>query len=349
MIKATLKLYDWYTQNRRDLPWRKTKSPYLIWVSEIILQQTQVDQGLPYYLRFTSAFPTLKALANASEEEVLMQWQGLGYYSRARNLHHSAKYIYFDLKGRFPDDYKGLLTLKGIGPYTAAAIASIAFNQKVPAIDGNALRVYSRLFAIDSPVDSSKGLKTIFSLAETLMPKKNPGDFNQAVMELGATVCKPKSPDCMQCPVNAYCEAHRFNRPMDFPVKKLKTKVKTVYFDYIVIFESSYTFIEKRTSGIWKGLYQFPLMESADNNVNEMELSQKLEEWGRSDQPLKIQLNSMQHQLSHRLIRANFWQITSDQQIFSPKGYKRIKISELSAYPMPQLLVNYLLLNRKDS
>ena len=203
------KLKHWYSNNKRELPWRQTKDPYFIWLSEIILQQTQVNQGLPYYVKFTENFPTIYHLASADESAVLKLWQGLGYYSRARNLHATAKYVVSELDGKFPNNYKDLIKLKGIGDYTASAIASICFNEATAVVDGNVYRVLSRYFGIDTPINSSKGAKVFKQLAQELIDLKDPATFNQAIMEFGATQCKPQNPDCKICPFNASCIAFK--------------------------------------------------------------------------------------------------------------------------------------------
>lgn len=213
-------LIKWYHKNKRHLPWRDTQNPYLIWISEVILQQTRVIQGLDYYLRFIRKLPDIQSLATVSEDEVLKLWQGLGYYTRARNLHAAAKNIVHYFNGKFPDNYTDILKLKGIGKYTAAAVASFAFNEPVPVVDGNVCRVLSRLYAINYPADSAEGQKLIYSLAEKIIDKKNPGIFNQAIMEFGALQCVPQNPDCSKCPLNKKCLAYIYNNVSLFPVKK---------------------------------------------------------------------------------------------------------------------------------
>ena len=225
-------LINWYSVNKRELPWRQTIDPYYIWLSEIILQQTQVAQGLPYYVKFTEEFPSVFHLAKAQEGHVLKLWQGLGYYSRARNLHTTAKYIAAELKGEFPNNYKDLLKLKGIGDYTASAIASICFNKPEAVVDGNVYRVLSRYFGIDTPINSPKGAKEFKQLAQELIDKKDPATFNQAIMEFGATQCKPQSPDCTLCPFTSSCIAFNENRIIELPVKIKSGKAKKKYFNF---------------------------------------------------------------------------------------------------------------------
>ncbi len=228
-------LTHWYSDNKRSLPWRETKNAYHIWLSEIIMQQTQVKQGLPYYESFAKHFPTVFELANASEEQVLKLWQGLGYYSRARNLHATAKYIAQELDGRFPDTYSDLIKLKGIGDYTASAIASISFNKPEAVVDGNVYRVLSRYFGIETPINSTEGIKAFKALATSLIDHDHPGDYNQAVMEFGAMQCKPKNPYCIVCPLKDGCEALAHGKVDLLPVKLKKTKITKKYFNFLVL------------------------------------------------------------------------------------------------------------------
>ena len=240
-------LIQWYLHNKRDLPWRKTIDPYRIWLSEIILQQTRVDQGMAYYFKFIYNFPSVFDLAKASEEDVLKLWQGLGYYSRARNLHFSAKYIVNELKGTFPANYYNLIKLKGVGDYTASAIASICYNESTAVVDGNVYRVLARYFGINTPINTSKGIKKFKQLAQELIDSKNPGTYNQAAMELGATVCKPQKPLCNECVFNNSCVALSKNLISNLPVKVNKLKIKQRYFNYLVITTgNNKTRIEKR-------------------------------------------------------------------------------------------------------
>ena len=257
-------LTNWYSVNKREFPWRDTKDPYYIWLSEIIMQQTQTKQGLPYYEAFVGTYPTIFDLANAPESEVLKLWQGLGYYSRARNLLFTADYVVNELYGIFPTTYKELIKLKGVGDYTASAIASICFDEVTAVVDGNVYRVLSRYFGIDTPINSTEGIKEFKTLATSLIDKKNPGDYNQALMEFGAIQCKPQNPDCMVCPFNPSCVALQKGLVNMLPVKLKKTKVTTKYYNFVVLLSSDKrTLFEKRTSkGIWQNLYQFPLLET---------------------------------------------------------------------------------------
>ena len=257
-------LIQWYLQKKRDLPWRNTTNPYAIWLSEIMLQQTRVAQGTPYFLSFMDAFPTVFDLAKANEEEVLKLWQGLGYYSRARNLHKTAQYVAFELGGVFPGTYNDLLKLKGVGEYTAAAIASFSYNEAVPVVDGNVFRVLSRYFDVETDIALASAKKEFAALAFELMPKDMPAIFNQAIMEFGALQCVPKSPDCSICVFNESCAALQKKKVDQLPVKSKKVKVRNRYFNYLVVSdEEENTLIQKRTSkGIWYNLYEFPLIET---------------------------------------------------------------------------------------
>jgi len=257
-------LAEWYHRNQRDLPWRATSDPYSIWISEVILQQTRVDQGTPYYYRFLEAFPTVRHLAAASEDRVLKLWEGLGYYSRARNLHAAAKQVITDFNGTFPGSYEALRSLKGVGPYTAAAVGSIAFGLPVACVDGNVTRVLARFHGITSPVDDNNTVKSIDLLAQAALDPSGPGMHNQAMMELGATVCLPKGARCEVCPIQDGCTALRLGIVDEIPVKARKAKVRERCFNYLAITDGTSTLIQRRAGGdIWQGLYEFPLVESS--------------------------------------------------------------------------------------
>lgn len=268
------RIHHWFSLFKRDLPWRNTRDPYFIWLSEIILQQTRIDQGLAYYLKFTEEFPTISDLASATEDQVLKLWQGLGYYSRARNLHFTAKFITLQYYGNFPDKYHKILLLKGIGEYTAAAIASISFNQEYPAIDGNVFRVLSRFFGIFDPIDTNAGKKIFKDLATELIKGTDPGMHNQALMEFGALQCTPKKPDCLQCPLQEQCYAFSTKKTAELPVKLKKTKQRNRYFNYFVILYEDFTWLKKRTGkDIWKNLFEFPMIETSSATSIETLLS----------------------------------------------------------------------------
>jgi len=335
-------LTSWYSTHKRNLPWRATKNPYNIWLSEIILQQTQVKQGLPYYHSFINEFPTVFDLANTSEEQVLKLWQGLGYYSRARNLHTTAKHIAFDLNGIFPNNYKDLLTLKGIGDYTASAIASISFNEATAVVDGNVYRVLSRYYGIDTPINSTKGIKEFKQLATSLIDKDNPGNYNQAIMEFGARQCKPKSPDCTSCPLLTGCYAKQKQMVDRLPVKLKKTKVTTKFFNYLVcIDKNKTTLLEKRIGkGIWQNLYQFPLIESdrslSAEEFNLLNLKNTILENSIFDYSLYNETDKV-HKLSHQHLHTKFWIIEIDQL---PKAC--IPFEKLKSFPAPVLISNFI-------
>ncbi|WP_452222383.1 A/G-specific adenine glycosylase [Lacinutrix salivirga] len=335
-------IINWYSKNKRDLPWRQTKNPYYIWLSEIILQQTQVAQGTPYYHKFVSEYPTVYDLANAQEQEVLKLWQGLGYYSRARNLHATAQHIVTNLEGNFPDNYKQLLTLKGVGDYTASAIASISFNEPTAVVDGNVYRILSRYYGIKTPINTTSGFKEFKALAQSLMDTKQPATFNQAIMEFGARQCKPKSPDCDSCPLNTSCVALKNNLVGDLPVKLKKTTVKKKYFNYIVFLnESDQTILEQRKGkGIWQNLYQFPLIESKTSfSVSDIENElSKLEYLTNALYEVSL-YNEVEiiHKLSHQHLYTKFWIVTTTTNL--PKG---ISVKKIESYPVPILISNFI-------
>ena len=265
MADFHLLISNWYRQNHRDLPWRNTRDPYLIWLSEVILQQTRVDQGLSYYLKFAEHFPEVLDLAEADEQDVLKLWQGLGYYSRARNLHAGAKQIRDQFGGQFPEDFKSIRSLKGIGDYTAAAISSFAFDLPHAVVDGNVYRVLSRYFDINTPIDSGTGKKMFNDLAQSLIEPEEAATHNQAIMELGALVCTPRSPQCHACPLNNSCLALQNGTIEQRPVKTKRGKVKDRYFTYLIFLDNDRTFLQKRVAkDVWQHLFQFPLIESQE-------------------------------------------------------------------------------------
>ena len=336
------KLINWYSINKRQLPWRETKDPYYIWLSEIILQQTQVKQGLPYYNAFISQYPSVFDLAKASEEDVLKLWQGLGYYSRARNLHKTAKHIAFELNGEFPTTYKDLLKLKGVGDYTASAIASIAYNEVAAVVDGNVYRVLSRYFGINTAINSTLGIKEFKSLASSLIDTAQPATYNQAIMEFGAIQCKPKNPDCSICPLNDTCVALQKKVVDELPVKLKKTKVSNKFFNYLVCVDNNNkTLFEKRTQkGIWQNLYQFPLIESEKSlNVEEFHLL-NLNDSFLQNIPFDYSLYNevdIVHKLSHQHLYTKFWIIETKQL---PK--EAIAFKSLTKYPAPVLISDFI-------
>ncbi|MFK5981291.1 MAG: A/G-specific adenine glycosylase [Flavobacteriaceae bacterium] len=337
------KLIAWYLEYKRDLPWRATKSPYHIWLSEIMLQQTRVAQGLPYYLSFISEFPTVFDLANASEEKVLKLWQGLGYYSRARNLHTTAKYISEELNGVFPTNYIDLLKLKGVGDYTASAIASICYNEATAVVDGNVYRVLARIFGISTPINSAEGIKEFKKLAQLFLPSEEIGTYNQAIMELGARQCKPQNPDCNSCIFNDRCEALQKKKVSELPVKLKKTKVKKIYFNYMVVLsEENKTILQQRTGkGIWQQLYEFPLIEASEE-IN-LESLQKTNEYQELNKKYSINSTTIYndklivHKLSHRHLYTRFWIVETSAVIKNGVSH-----DEITKYPVPILIGNFI-------
>jgi len=337
------KLILWYLEHKRDLPWRTTKSPYRIWLSEIMLQQTRVAQSLPYYKVFISEFPTVHDLANASEEKVLKLWQGLGYYSRARNLHTTAKYISEELNGEFPVTFKGLLQLKGVGDYTASAIASISFNLPTAVVDGNVYRVLSRYFGIETSINSSAGIKEFKKLAQQLIDAEKPGIYNQAIMEFGARQCKPQNPVCTICVLNDNCVALQQKKISELPVKLKKTKIKKCYFNYIVLLsENNKTILQQRTSkGIWQQLYEFPLIETdAEVTIEALQETTTFKTISEKFIISSVVLyndKSIIHKLSHRHLYARFWIAETNKELLNG-----CSISEINNFPVPKLIANFI-------
>ncbi|GAP71735.1 A/G-specific adenine glycosylase [Candidatus Symbiothrix dinenymphae] len=340
------KLADWFQSAQRDLPWRLTRDPYKIWVSEIILQQTQVKQGLDYYNRFIARFPDVKSLAEADEQDVLLLWQGLGYYSRARNLHAAAKTILQEYGGVFPKDYQSVRRLKGIGEYTAAAITSFAWNLPYPAVDGNVFRFLSRLFAIDEPIDTGKGKKYITELAGELMDKSHAGQFNQAMIEFGALQCTPTAPNCSVCPFADQCLARAKNAVAQYPVKQNRTQTKDLYLYYFHIQENDdYTYLKKRTGkGIWQNLLEFPLIESnSPFKFNELQQTEQFQKWFPQNALFKAVIENKKHILSHRIIYATFYTVTNcNDNVCFPTDFIKIPTNTIDQYPVHRLMQYYL-------
>lgn len=344
------RLLNWYEKNRRDLPWRRTRDPYKIWLSEIILQQTRVDQGLSYYLQFVENFPEIQQLADADEDEVLKLWQGLGYYSRARNMHQAAKFITKELQGKFPDNYDEILKLKGVGPYTAAAISSIVFDEPRPVIDGNVMRVISRWYAMEEAVDSTIGKKQIAEILERLIDRKNPGQFNQAMMEFGARYCKPKNPDCENCIFSDKCLAFKQKKVGQIPKKLGKVKIRNRYFYYLVMKVGTpnkvFTLLWKRSGNdIWKGLYEFPLLEldAAVSNEKILEHPFFKSHLNQQNPIIKHISQPIVHQLTHQKITARFFIFETTTDHFQiPDGYVRVPLSDFQNFPVSRLTSKFL-------
>ncbi|MFA0961839.1 A/G-specific adenine glycosylase [Roseivirga sp. BDSF3-8] len=342
------KLLSWYHVFKRDLPWRKTSDPYEIWLSEIILQQTRVAQGLPYFERFIEAYPKIEDLANAAQEDVLRHWQGLGYYSRARNLHACAQFIVQELRGNFPKTYKELLKLPGVGPYTAAAIASFAYNEKVPAIDGNVMRVLSRLFGIRSDVKVPKNQRTYFELGLSIMPADRAGVFNQAMMEFGALHCTPANPGCRECPVQSGCFAFEHNLQGELPVRSKAKKVKNRYFNYIVFFQDENLYLNARgPNDIWQGLYDFYLVETKEAGTPELiEKDPVVRHVMNKGGILESVSATRKHLLSHQRIQATFFVIELKEEHLSKTlfnaGLQEFSKEKVEKLPKPVLIDNFL-------
>jgi len=339
-------LLNWYQQNKRELPWRGEHDPYKIWVSEIILQQTRIAQGWDYYLRFIERFPTVSQLADASQDEVLKYWQGLGYYSRARNLHAGAKFIMEAYQGIFPKNHADILKIKGVGEYTAAAIASIAFRLPFPAIDGNVFRVLTRIFGIDTPIDASEGKKEISDLAMQLMDAENSGIFNQALMDFGALQCTPSLPKCKNCCFAFTCIAKKQNMIALLPVKSQKNNIKTRYFYYLHLIKGEKTYIYKRSAkDIWQGLYEFPLVESEKELSQEAVLAHSRTVRLLKDCRwiLKAISPVYKHQLTHQTIFGQGIVIKIETGVpFFDKNILTITEKDLSAYPVSRLMERLL-------
>ena len=335
-------LINWYLQNKRDLPWRNTVNPYHIWLSEIMLQQTRVAQGLPYFIAFIEVFPTVFDLANAKEEQVLKLWQGLGYYSRARNLHATAKYIATELNGNFPPNYDQLLKLKGVGEYTAAAIASFAYNEPVAVVDGNVFRVLSRYFNMDNDISDGKSKKEFQILAQELLPIENAALFNQAIMEFGALQCVPKKPDCLSCIFSSSCAALQHKKVNALPVKTKKTKVTAKYFNYLILKDVQGNFVvqKREGKGIWENLYEFLLIEATEI-MKEIDFMNQLKSTKFYNQfPADVSLlntNVIQHKLSHQNLFIQFYLLNFNQKIREAKS-----LSEIQKLPFPIVIHNFM-------
>lgn len=345
-ISFRKKLLKWYAANPRSMPWKKTKDPYKIWLSEIILQQTRVAQGLPYYERISEKFPTIYHLANAAEDEVLQLWEGLGYYTRARNLHSAARQVLHDYHGVFPSTYEEILKLKGVGAYSAAAIASFAFDLPHAVVDGNVFRVLSRYFGISKAVDSAAGKKVFAKLAHDLLDKNNPADYNQAIMNFGALVCRPANPACDTCIFHKKCVAFLNNAVADFPVKEKKVSTRIRWFHFLVLENEKEIIVERRNNkDIWKGLFQFPLIETSTGQTR----SRFLRHWkshaffSGKNIHLRSVSKIIQQQLTHQTVYAQFFSVRlPDRQQRLPAGWKKVKKSSLPGIAFPVLIRKYL-------
>lgn len=339
----TRQLMAWSATHHRHMPWKGEKDPYKVWLSEVILQQTRVSQGMPYYLKFIEAYPNVQALANAPEDEVMRLWQGLGYYTRARNLHHSAKVVAHQLHGKFPATYDDILQLKGVGPYSAAAIASFAFDEPRAVVDGNVMRVLSRYFGIEDPVDTTAGKGKISEVADVVIDKQNPGGYNQAIMDFGAAVCLPHNPLCSHCPLQAKCTAFQQRSQATLPVRSKRITKKDRYFTYLVLQHGASFFVHKRQGNdIWKGLFEFPLIE-----CNKLLFPSDLEAhpaWQTLTDGLEPEVAGISktytHVLTHQRLKALFVRVNvkNDMRMpFIPVAHKK-----LDKFAFPRLIVNYL-------
>ena len=336
--KLKAELLRWYQENQRVLPWRGSKDPYKIWLSEVIMQQTRVAQGTPYYLKFTEKYPTVASLAAADEHDVLILWQGLGYYSRGRNLLKASRQVMLDFDGEFPKEYKDLIKLKGVGPYTAAAIASIAFKKPNAVLDGNVFRVLSRIYGIETPINAPGAREIFQDYADKLLDKKDPGTFNEAMMEFGATLCLPANPLCDNCPVMSFCVAKKENLQDVLPVKIALKKVKTRYLHYLFVNNNDQFIIRLRQPGdIRQGLYELPLVET--NNEEILDLKKASEVTGLDFSFMKP-VKKMTHKLTHQRLEITFYESDISQDINGVNvltdtiGYKH--------YPLPKPLELFL-------
>jgi A/G-specific adenine glycosylase len=351
-MKFAKVLIDWYEKNMRDLPWRKTQDPYRIWLSEVILQQTRISQGLSYYLKFVDAFPDVYRLADASEQEILKLWQGLGYYSRARNMHNTAKTIVTDFNGFFPEKSEELIKLKGIGSYTAAAVASLAFGEISAVVDGNVIRLLSRIRGIRTPMNSASARKEISGVAMELIDRKRPGIFNQALMEFGALYCKPKNPNCENCVFNSECQALRMGLVSEIPMKINRLMPKKRYFNYLVVSTNDrWLYLKKRTrKDIWQNLYDFPVIEANKRVSNKKILEEITLLFDRNEtREIKVFPTEYKHVLTHQVIFARFYSIKLTMEnparfLDSELGRKTVRVNfdKLQDYPVPRLIENFL-------
>lgn len=333
-------LVAWYHQNKRNLPWRNSRNPYFIWLSEVILQQTRVDQGMAYYHKFTEKYPTVADLARASEEDVMLSWQGLGYYSRARNLHAAAKSVVAEHNGMFPDTYQDIRSLKGVGDYTAAAVASIAYGLPHAAVDGNVNRVVSRLFEVEENPLLPPGKRKIQEISNLLLQTDDPGAYNQAMMELGATLCKPRNPSCDICPINLHCGAFANGRQHEFPVKGEKTKVKTRYLHFIIFTDAQNNVLVSRRAqnDIWKGLYQFPMVETNyRTELHELKIP------GTENLRLVKSKTDIRHLLTHRELIIGFYHFEGKNlPSESWNNYELVSADRLHELAFPRAITRYL-------
>ncbi|RSK42946.1 A/G-specific adenine glycosylase [Hymenobacter perfusus] len=342
-------LLNWYPRHRRDLPWRHTRDPYAIWLSEVILQQTRVKQGLPYYLDFVTTYPTVQDLAAAPQDEVLRHWQGLGYYSRARNMHHTAQQVVQEYGGQFPGSYHELLKLRGVGQYTAAAIASFAYDEQVAVLDGNVFRVLARVFGLTQDIAAPASRKAFQQLADTLIPADQPAEFNQAIMEFGAIQCTPAKPDCLFCPLQQQCFAFQHGMVQELPVKSKAKAARTRYFHYLVLRHADTVYLRKRgPKDIWEGLYDFALHETESAELQAVAVVEVVESLGgrvatdRVEEPTA----ALRHVLSHQKVEAKFHAVWLETPLptatLAATGLAAYRAAEIEELPKSILITNYI-------
>ncbi len=343
IVKA---LSHWHQCHGRMMPWVISQDPYLIWIAEIIMQQTRIEQGMPYYKKFISKYPTIPTLANATLDEVLLQWQGLGYYSRARNIHFAANQIMEKFDGRFPDNYHDIISLKGIGPYTAAAILSFAYNRPFPVMDGNVTRVISRLFGIDEDIDKASTKRIIIGILQDMIPNKNAGEFNQSMMDFGAMQCTPSTPCCGECPLNDHCYAYKKDLIHLLPVKRRKTTKRKRFFHYFFVLDNlGKILIKKRPKGdIWQGLYDFPCHEemSPENHSPKKILTTLFPNISATISP---NIFETKHILTHQDLLIKIYKVHSEEDLNNlklSKKYLCIDYPEINNFPIPVVLQKYL-------
>lgn len=331
-------LFAWHRTCERPMPWKGLRDPYLIWLSEVILQQTRVEQGLLWFERFRKRFPTVHHLAAATEAEVLKLWEGLGYYARARNLWRTARHIVLEWDGRFPETYEGLLQLKGVGPYTAAAVASFAYGLPHAVVDGNVLRVLSRFFADDTPIDTAAGKRRFQALADRLIDPRRPGPFNQAMMDLGATTCVPVRPSCGHCPLAPRCRAHARGQPQDWPVKRRKQKVRMRHLHYFACRDEASILLLQRPSGdVWAGLFDFPWVEAAESGIDPEGLFAQHEALAHLGLVRLEKKWRHRQRLSHQLIHATYWEARCTSPLVARPPLQRVPFENLRKFALPKL------------
>lgn len=337
-------IIEWYQHNKRELPWRNTNDPYIIWLSEIIMQQTRVEQGRPYFNRFAAKYPTVDLFAAASEDEILKLWQGLGYYSRGRNMHQTAQLVMEEHAGYFPKNYDALIKLRGVGEYTAAAIASFSSNEAKAVVDGNVFRLLSRYFGIDTPINSNKGKKIFTELANELIDTSQAGTYNQAAMEFGSLQCKPKNPDCRVCPLLQGCFAYLTIRINELPVKIKAKKVRDRYFNYIIAVKNDLILIHKRgPNDIWQNLYEFPLIETEKPfKAKDLICSEDFKSAFGPNAVIKSVSKPVKHILSHQKLYATFIEIENySEQFIEENGWLYVSLEELESLAQPKLISRF--------